>query len=282
MSPFLGKALVLVAAGAVVLVVAAALAAAYGKRTFQQRYEAERDALLERARARPPEPPAVDAALPAPVRRYLEVTGSTGTGGLKAAVMQQRGRLRAALDKPWMPFVAEQAYAFEPPGFVWLADARLAPLVSLLARDKFVDGRGNMLITVLGLVVVADASGPEIDLGAGLRFWGELISFPEAVLNRHLRWEEMDARHARVHIEQGPLKMSATIEFDARGFPVAMHAERFRDVAGQFVLTPWSGNFRDWGKIDGRLLPTRWEAVWHLPEGDFPAVEIEVLGVRTE
>jgi hypothetical protein len=75
-----------------------------------------------------------------------------------------------------MPFEAEQVYSTEPPGFIWLAKARVAPPVHLMARDKFVDGKGNMLIRMLGLVTVADGRGPEMDQGAGLRYWSEVIA----------------------------------------------------------------------------------------------------------
>ncbi len=63
-----------------------------------------------------------------------------------------------------------------------------------------------MLIRLLGIITVADGRGPEIDQGAGLRYWGEIISFPEMVLNPHLRWQPIDDRHARLNVEQYGLK----------------------------------------------------------------------------
>jgi hypothetical protein len=158
----------------------------------------------------------------------------------------------------------------------------VAPLVHVLARDKFVDGRGNMLVSLLGLVTIADARGPEMDLGAGLRYWGEVVAFPETVRSRFLHWEPLTEREARLTIRQDGLKMTAVVEFDDEGLPVATHAHRYRDVDGRPVLTAWSGHSRDWRRIDGRLFPTSWESVWHLPEGDLTAVRIEILDLRTE
>jgi len=267
-----------------VLALGAVVASAAGTLRFVRRYDAEKAALLRRGReARRPVPePATDADLPAPVRRYLEVTHGFQQPGLETAIVKQRGALRPAPDKGWMPFEAEQAYAVEPPGFVWLARARLAPLVSLLARDAVVGGRGNMRINVAGVFTLANALGPELDQGAGLRYWGEIISFPEVVTSPYLRWTPVDARSARLAIAQGGLEASAVVEFDAMGYISAMHADRYREVDGQRLLTPWSGSFRDWRRIRGRAFPTRWGSVWHLPEGDFEAVRIEVLDVAAE
>lgn len=262
------------------LAAAAVIASAIGPAWFRSRYESEKAHLLRGAK--PLAAPAPESgALPEPVRRYLEVTKAAQRPPLTFAILKQRGALRIAAGKPWMPFESEQVYTLDPPGFVWLAKARAAPLVSMLARDEFVAGKGNMLVTLLGALTMADARGPEMDLGAGLRYWGEIIAFPEALRSRELRWAALDARRARLAIEQGDLRMAAVVEFGGDGLPVAVHADRYRDASGTQVLTPWSGRMEEWKPVDGRLFPTRWESVWHLPEGDLSVVRMQILAVQT-
>lgn len=268
------------------LALTGAVASAIGSHRFRRRYEAEREQLLRRGRLAVPAaavtPP---ASLPPPVQRYLEVTRSLDSPSARIAVLKQRGTLRTASDKPWMPFESEQVYSLEPPAFVWLAKAQVAtPIVHMLARDKFVDGEGNMLVSLLGVLTVADGHGPAMDQGAALRYWGEILALPGAVLNPHLRWEAVSGndRQARLSIEQGALQLSALIEFDEQGLLAAVHAHRYRDVDGRQVLTPWSGHMRDWKRIDGLLFPASWQSVWHLPEGDLVAVRMEILSIRTE
>jgi hypothetical protein len=253
-------------------------------RRFRNHYEAEKADLLRRAREAAPRAnrPDSGAELPQPVRRYLEVTRAFREPGLRAAILKERGSLRTGPGKAWMPFESEQAYSMEPPGFVWYARASVVPLVSMLARDKFVDGEGHMLVSLLGLITVADRRGPEMDLGAGLRYWGEIVSFPEMATSRYLRWKAMGEHRARLQIEHAGLGMSATIDFGEDGYPTTIHAERYRDVDGIAALTPWSGVSRHWTPFGNRLFPAHWESVWHLPEGDFTAVRMEVLAVRTE
>jgi hypothetical protein len=278
------KALVALGGTLVALVLAIAVASAIATARFRERYEAEKADLLRRGRGGSPGDavPAARDPLPPPVVRYVERMRAAHVPAAKVAILRQRGGLRTAVDRPWMPFVAEQVYSMEPPAFVWLARAEIAPFVHLVARDAFVGGRGHMLVRLLGLLTVADARGAQIDRGAALRYWGEVLAFPERVLDPRLRWEPMDDRHARVTIEQDGLKLVAAVEFDADDLPVAVVAERFRDVGGEGVLTRWSGHFRAWKEIDGRPFPSRWESVWHLPEGEFSAVQMEILAVETE
>lgn len=266
------------------VLLAVAILSAVGASRSRWLYQAEKEDLLRRAQSAPSSTPDAAAAsqLPAPVQKYLHVTGAVGKTVFRTAILRQTGAIRTAADKPWMPFEAEQIYSMAPPGFLWLARARVAPLVSMWARDKFIDGRGNMLIRLLGVYTIADATGPEIDQGAGLRFWGEIVSFPETVLSPSMKWQPLDDRRATLIVEQGGLPMEGVIEFDAEGLPTSFHARRYRDEGSKGVLTAWSGRLTGWRTIDGRLFPTHWESVWHLEEGDLTAVKIDTLSVRTD
>jgi hypothetical protein len=266
------------------VVLAMVVTSVLGAKWARDRYASESQDLLQRGRAAPSRTvePAVVAALPPPVRAFVESSGVVGKPVPKVLLLTHTGELRASAGAPWMPFTSEQAYALSPPGFLWLARAEVGPLVSMWARDKFVDARGNMLIQLLGMLTVADTVGPEMDQGAGLRHWGEILALPEAALSPELTWTPVDDRSARFVAAQGTLRMEATLHFGEDGRPDACQANRYRDVAGKPVLTPWSGRSRAWKPFRGRMFPTLWESTWHLPEGDLTAVRMEVTDVRAE
>lgn len=242
-------------------------------------YEAEKAKLLARAQTATMPGFGDVRRLPAPVQDYLGLARTKGIPGARGAILVQRGELRAAPGKPWMPFTAEQVYCMDPPGFVWLARARIARIVHMSAMDSFLGGRGNMRIRLLDLVTIADAKGPELDQGAALRYWGEILAFPSAVVSPQLHWEAIDARRARL-VAHGPgPEVSAVVEFDKEGFPASTHASRYRDVGGKTILTPWSGFMKDWNEVNGFVFPSTWESAWHLDDGDFLAVRMAILGV---
>jgi hypothetical protein len=65
---------------------------------------------------------------------------------------------------------AEQWFKTEEPGFIWVAKVKFAPGIHLAARDKYEDGRGQMIIKLLSLIPVSRAEGKEIDQGAMVRY----------------------------------------------------------------------------------------------------------------
>lgn len=261
-----------------------AIVTAVGSKRIKDGYSEEKDHLFHCARSGPFRPSMQRAVegLPPPVRKYLQATSGLNEPGLTLAVLKQRGMARTASDKPWMRFEAEQAYSFVRAEFIWLAKIKGAPLLPILVRDRFIEGKGDMLVSLAGLKRLGWARGPEVDSSAGLRYWSEAICFPELVRDSRLRWEAMSARQARMHVSNWGMKMTAVVEFDERGLPSAVHGERYREVAGSYVLTPWSGFMSDWKAIDGRLFPASWESVWRLPEGDLSAIRIENVGLKAE
>ncbi len=284
MSGWLSKGVVFVVGVFLAFLAVIIIVTGFGSSRFKREYTEEKEHVLQCAHSGPfrPAPRRAVDSLPQPVRKYLEVTGSVAKPALKLAIVKQRGMLRTAPDKPWMRFEGEQVYSFLRAEFIWMAQIRSAPLVRFMVRDRYIEGHGDMFVSLAGLKVLAEARGPEVDSSAGLRYWSEAICFPETVLDPRLRWEAMNARQARMRVRQWGKKTEAVVEFDERGLPSAVHGERYRETGGSFVLTPWSGLIGDWHVIDGRFFPTSLESVWRLPEGDFPAVRIEIAGIEAE
>jgi hypothetical protein len=73
-----------------------------------------------------------------------------------------------------MPLTAEQYYTVNPPGFIWIAAVRTAGLPVVRVRDAYRNGRGAMLVKAGSLLTLADATGPEMDQGAMMRYLNEM------------------------------------------------------------------------------------------------------------
>jgi len=156
------------------------------------------------------------------------------------------------------------------PGFVWFATLHLAPFLWIQARDCFVSGRGNMLVKPLSVLAVADASGPEIDQGAALRWLAESLWFPYALVSDAIEWVAIDARSARATLRRDGLATQAVFEIDEEGRIAALRAERYRDVGhGHSVLDAWSGRYRDYVECSGFRVPASVEVTWNLSSRPF-------------
>ena len=138
--------------------------------------------------------------LPEPVQRYLKYTQIVGKEKIKTVRLEQGGYFRMKEDQKWMPIKAEQYFNVDSVEFIWIAKVKVAPLVSIHAKDEFIDGKGNLVVKALGLIKVADASGYEVDHGEIMRFLAECVWFPSAFLNDNIRWEAIDNSSAKATI----------------------------------------------------------------------------------
>lgn len=271
----------IVVACLVVVALAAALVGAVTRR-FELRIDDEARALLEGARHRAP--PLVEArdleSLPAPVRRWLEVSGAVGHARAATVRLKQRGEMRTGPDKPWMPVEAEQYFSVDPPGFVWRVHARMARVLPIAGRDRYTAGRGHMLIKVASLFTVADAVGPEIDQGALLRYLGEIVWFPSAALSDTISWSAIDDHSARATMRYGDVTASMIYTFDDRGRVVQQAAERYMTGVGPTRLERWVIPVTEWRKFCGIEVPSRGDAVWKLPAGDFSYYRWEIVDIE--
>lgn len=216
------------------------------------------------------------AALPAPVRRWLEWAGVVGTFVPETVYLTQHGRFRLGPDRPWMPFTAEEYYTTDRPGFIWLAVFQLAPILTIEGRDAYIEGRGSIDMRLLGLMPVAQQRGPEMDQGALLRYLNEIVWFPAAALAPFLTWQAIDNVSARATISHHGVTATAEFFFDDEGRPVDMRAERYQTTDQGYELAPWSTPFTAYGEFARIHVPIAGTGLWKLDEGDFSYIELQV------
>jgi hypothetical protein len=216
--------------------------------------------------------------LPAPVRRYAALAIGTREVAVRTVRLRHGGTFRIKLDGSWLPIHGEQYFAADPPGFVWWGRVHVLPGVWVDARDRSVDGRGNMLVSVESSFTLADRSGAEIDQAALLRLLGEMVWFPTALLaDRHVIWTVVDDRRARAMLRVGGCEVTGVFEFGEDDLPVAVFGDRYRDLGGgASALTPWSGEFRDYRTVDELLVPHQVVAHWHVKEQRIPYARFQV------
>jgi len=218
--------------------------------------------------------------LPDPVQTWLRKAQVLGRERIVSVRAVQDVHLRLEPDKPWMPAQAEQYFRTGEPGFIWKAKIKAAPLFYIAGRDKYIDGHGNMLIKVMSLFPIADATGPEIDQGTLLRYLAEIIWFPTAALCDYINWEQIDATSAQATMDYQGVTASGIFTFDDQTGLIRFEAERYRESGGKYRLEPWlveAGDFKEFG---GFVLPSRGRIIWKPVTGDFEWYRVTVKEIE--
>jgi len=218
--------------------------------------------------------------LPAPVQRYMSFTNVLGKPWINSVVLNQVGKFRQGIDRPWMPMTAKQIYTISPPTFVWDARFKIVGLPLLRARDEYRFGRGRMHGKLAGLITVFDVQGEKLDQGAMIRYLSEMIWFPIAFLGANITWQAVDSHSSDVQLIDAGKTVSGRMFFDDEGRPTNFTAMRYREIDGDFSLDAWSTPIRGYGSRAGLKLPTQGQAVWNLQSGDLMYVDLEIEEVE--
>ncbi|MDD8017567.1 MAG: hypothetical protein PHP42_04280 [Bacteroidota bacterium] len=216
---------------------------------------------------------------PEPVRRYLQYSRIVGTPKLHMVRLKQQGQFQIGPNRGWNDFEAVQYYTIDPPAFIWFAHIQMYPGVWITVRDKYDNGKGNMLVKPLSTFTIADAKGAEMDQGAMLRYLSEIVWFPGAWLSSYLTWEAIDSSSVRVTMSYYDMKVSGELTFSSRGELVDFRTERYRAVGDKFELAPWVTPVLKYSEMNGVMIPSEGEAIWKLKDGDFSYIRLKVTEI---
>lgn len=258
------------------------IAAIVGKHRFNGKVHREVTEMLEPVRPLEPDIVTEDElhGLPAPVRRWLRFSKVIGNERIQSVRLRQQGEFRMDSDSRWMSFEAEQYYTTEPPGFLWYTTMKPAPLFHITGRDRYWRGHGNMLIKLLSVFPVVNASGPALDQGTLLRYLNEMMWFPSAALSRYIRWEAIDDSSARASMKYQGVTGTAVFYFNQTGEITNMVADRYRDANGRFELTRWSTPIKGYRDFGAMRIPDSGEGVWSLDDGDFSYIRLTITDIE--
>ena len=224
--------------------------------------------------------------LPAPVARYLKLVLREGQPLIRSTRIVQEGELRLRRTEPrWSPFTAHQEFTVPPAGFVWDARVRMLPILSAQIRDSYISGRASMRGKLFGFVPVVNTSGtPELAQGALQRYLSEMVWFPTALLpGQGVSWTAVDDRRALATMTDSGTTVSLEFRFNERGEVAEVFTSgRWREVEGNYLLTPWGGRHLNYEERQGIRIPTEFVVVWHLKEGDFTWLRGRITEVSYE
>lgn len=217
--------------------------------------------------------------LPTPVQRWLLASGVIGSEMTQNTRLKQKGLIRSSEEQDWMEVTATQYFNTEQPSFVWVVDAHMNSFISAAGRDKYIDGKGSMLIKPLALFAVVDADGPKIDQGAMLRYLSEICWMPSAALRDYLVWQQVDSNSATVTMTHKGSAVSALFTFDEQYRLKSINAQRYKGEQDDH-LTDWYIPISKWGVFEGITVPVKGDVLWKMPDENFNYYQWEITDIE--
>jgi hypothetical protein len=183
-----------------------------------------------------------------------------------------------------MPVEATQYTTLAGPlSRTWYARIKMGPLTLLNGFDRYENGTGHILMRLLSLLPVVDVCGPEIDLSAQIIFINDMVMWPAAFLSDYIHWKAINATSAELQVDLHGKQFSAVANFNEPGEMVNFITEdRYRTVGKGAKQDRWSTPLRHYHEVNGLRIPSQGDAIWHLPEGEFPYIRVSIDQVDYE
>lgn len=184
----------------------------------------------------------------------------------------QEGALRADRESPWMPFLAMERFTVHPVAFRWVAWARRGSFVRVRISDRYENDQGGSSAKLFGLITIASQHGTrEVNEASLARYLAESAWIPPMLRDPRFSWQELEPQKFRATLRDATTTASVDITFAETGEIRLVETQRYRDVRGTPVLTPWRGRYEDYEPMDGFVIPRSAYVEWVPPEG---AVEV--------
>lgn len=219
-------------------------------------------------------------SLPPVVQKWLYRSNVVGKEEVQVVKLHQKGEMKTTPEGHWIPFGADQYNTVTAPGFMWQTRIQMMPLVSILGRDKYRNGHGNMLIKVLGLYPMADSKGPATDQGSLLRNLGEICWFPSAALEKYIQWQQLDSLSAKATMTYGGVTASGIFRFNPEGDLVSFEAKRYYDRKEGATLENWLVTITGYKEFYGVRIGHKSEVTWKLKTGDYTWLRLEISDIH--
>jgi len=222
--------------------------------------------------------------LPAPVQRYVRLSGAVGQPQVTDFRATWNGRIRGGVSEPWMVFRAEQYNFFAaPPARLFFMDATMKGLpVDIFHR--FIDDSATFRVRLLSAFTMVDAKGPEMNRSETVTLFNDLaILAPGRLIDPSIHWDPIDARRARARYSRGSETISAELVFNDEGELVDFVTDD-RLAASKdgksFTLQRWTTPVRNYRSFGPRRVGTFGEARWEPPSGAFTYIELELVNIE--
>lgn len=219
--------------------------------------------------------------LPYPVQNWLRNSGVIGTEKVNSVWLKQSAKMKMKPEQEeWNNALAEQFFTVDEPAFVWKVKMQMSPFIEITGRDKFVDGKGQMLIKLFSLFNIVNEKGEKMDEGTLQRYLAETVWFPSAVASPYIKWETIDSLSAKATMNYKGVTGSGTFYFNEKGDFIKFSCLRFKGNEPDAKRYEWVITV-DEHAIKNRIkIPVKMKASWQLENELWTWLEVNVVDIQ--
>lgn len=218
--------------------------------------------------------------LPGPVKRYLEYVGVVGQPKVHNMRVILKGQMREK-GQPWFDLRSEQYSFLDDPTRLYFLRARMKGL-PVAGYHRYMGETASMRIKLLSLLPVVNEGGDTMFQSETVTYLNDLcLMTPGALIDERIHWEAIDSQRARAIFTNWGVTVSAVLHFNEEGQLVNFVSDdRYARTEEGMVRMQFSTPVGEYKNINGLMLPTQGEAIYHYPDGPFAYGKLRIKDVE--
>ncbi|WP_297090464.1 DUF6544 family protein [uncultured Draconibacterium sp.] len=222
--------------------------------------------------------------LPLPVQRWYNSSGflSSENEIIKNVYLKQEVLMKTKPQQEiWYKGHAVQYFNIQQPAFNWSVALDMNPLIKVVGRDKFENGKGEMLIKLYSIFPVVNVKdNDKINQAALQRYLAEIVWFPAAALSRYITWESIDNYSARATMTFNGTTGSGIFYFNENWEFVRFSAMRYKDTDENAQLKEWIAEVIESKVINGIKIPVEMKVTWKLKDTEWTWLKLKISEIQ--
>lgn len=210
--------------------------------------------------------------LPIAIQKYIENCGYIGTPKMSYLKMEYHNvDFSQGRNGPTLTIDYTQYSFINEPCRMALIDSSMFG-IPFEGYDYYQNGTGGMKGVIAKGITLFDQTGADMDRACLATFLAESLFAPTILLQDYITFEELSDFEVRAAITYGGQKASGIFSFNEQyemiSFTTNDRAATGTD--GNIEYIPWSALCSDYQLSErGIKYPTKFQAVWNYPDGDF-------------
>jgi hypothetical protein len=221
--------------------------------------------------------------LPPIVKEYFQYALKDNTDLINFVSLKQQGGFKAKEDSNnYSNIKSQQIYFTKNKSYLWDAQIFINKKLYINVYDSYINSKAAMKGNILDFLSIVDAKDRyELNEGALQRYLAESVWFPTALLpSQGIKWREIDEYTAEAFITDAEITTSLEFEFNNKAQIISVYTpKRFREINGEYILTPWYGKLSRYKNINGYMIPTYFEVSWLLKDDIYTYFKASVKNV---
>lgn len=210
--------------------------------------------------------------LPIAIQKYIENCGYIGTPKMSYLKMEYRNvDFSQGRNGPILTIDYTQYNFINDPCRMALIDSSMFG-IPFEGYDYYQNGTGGMKGVIAKTITLFDQTGADMDKACLATFLAESLFAPTILLQDYITFEEISDFEVRAAIKYKGQTASGVFTFNER-YEMISFTTNDRAAAntdGTMEYIPWSALCGEYAAMEnGIKYPTKFQAVWNYPDGDF-------------